>query len=202
MGFHGQLEMSGLGCPDLAQKERHKNPAPRPMRPGFTREPGWECGPASVSRVCPRAQLEGPAYVRGQPRTPVTARLSVADSPTAGPGYLPCRISPLRHISSIFYSGGTVLASGLNEPPRSGTLRWGKKAGEGAPPGAPAHRRQPDAQENHLVTLSNCQFCKEFIEAARAHVGEFFSMPSSAVGSVVNDKEAVYCYLFIPPSMA
>ena len=38
--------------------------------------------------------------------------------------------------------------------------------------------------------------------AARAHVGESCSMPSSAVGSVGNDKGAVYCFLFIPPSVA
>ena len=47
------------------------------------------------------------------------------------------------------------------------------------------------------------QSCKEFIDAARAHVGESCSMPSSAVGSVGNDKGAVYCcFLFIPPSVA
>ena len=102
------------------------------------------------------------------------------------------------------------LASGLNDPPRSGALRWGEKAGEGAPPGAPAHRRLPDAQDDHLETssTSTCcslhyfQSCKEFIDAARAHVGESCSMPSSAVGSVGNDKGAVYCFLFIPPSVA
>ena len=38
--------------------------------------------------------------------------------------------------------------------------------------------------------------------AACAHVGESCSMPSSAVGSVGNDKGAVYCFLFIPPSVA
>ena len=38
--------------------------------------------------------------------------------------------------------------------------------------------------------------------AARAHVGESCSMPSSAVGSAGNDKGAVYCFLFIPPSVA
>ena len=77
-------------------------------------------------------------------------------------------------------------------------------------PGAPAHRRLPDAQDDHLETssTSTCcslhylQSCKEFIDAARAHVGESCSMPSSAVGSVGNDKGAVYCFLFIPPSVA
>ena len=74
----------------------------------------------------------------------------------------------------------------------------------------PAHRRPPDAQDDHLETssTSTCcslhyfQSCKEFINAARAHVGESCSMPSSAVGSVDNDKGAVYCFLFIPPSVA
>ena len=102
------------------------------------------------------------------------------------------------------------LASSLNDPPRSGALRWGEKAGEGAPPGAPAHRRLLDAQDDHLETsststccsLHHFQSCKEFIDAARAHVGESCSMPSSAVGSVGNDKGAVYCFLFIPPSVA
>ena len=102
------------------------------------------------------------------------------------------------------------LASCLNDPPRSGALRWGEKAGEGAPSGAPAHRRPPDAQDDYLETssTSTCcslhyfQSCKEFIDAARAHVGESCSMPSSAAGSVGNDKGAVYCFLFIPPSVA
>ena len=78
------------------------------------------------------------------------------------------------------------------------------------PSGAPAHRRPPDAQDDHLETssTSTCcslhyfQSCKEFIDAARAHVGESCSMPSSAVGSVGNDKDAVNCFLFIPPSVA
>ena len=106
--------------------------------------------------------------------------------------------------------GGKQLASGLNDPPRSGAIRWGEKAGEGVPSGAPAHRRPPDAQDDHLETSSTstcCSLqyfhsCSEFIDAARAHVGESFSMPSSAVGSVGNDKGAVYCFLFIPPSVA
>ncbi len=67
-----------------------------------------------------------------------------------------------------------------------------------------------DAQDDHLETLSTStccslhyfQSCKEFIDAARAYVGESCSMPSSAVGSVGNDKGAVYCFLFIPPSVA
>ena len=37
---------------------------------------------------------------------------------------------------------------------------------------------------------------------ASAHVGEACSMPSSAVGSVGSDEEAVYCFLFISPSVA
>ena len=49
-------------------------------------------------------------------------------------------------------------------------------------------------------SLHYLQPCKGFIDAARAHVGESCSMPSSAVGSVGHDKEAVYCFLFIPPS--
>ena len=101
------------------------------------------------------------------------------------------------------------LASGLNDPPRSGALRWGERAGEGAPPGAPAHRRPPDAQDDHLETLSTStccsryyfQSCEEFIDATRAHVGESCSMPSSAVGSGQLQR-ALYCFLFIPPSVA
>ena len=52
-----------------------------------------------------------------------------------------------------------LLASGLNDPPRSGALRWGEKAGEGAPPGAPAHRRPPDAQDDHLENSSTSTCC-------------------------------------------
>ena len=82
-------------------------------------------------------------------------------------------------------------ASGLI--PRSDALRWGEKAGEGAPSGASAHRKPPDAQDDHLETssTSTCcslhyvQSCKESVDAARAHVGESCSMPSPAVGSAM-----------------
>ena len=61
-------------------------------------------------------------------------------------------------------------------------------------------KRFSPAQDDHLETssTSTCcslhyfQSCKEFIDAARAHVGESCSMPSSAVGNVGNDKRSSF----------
>ena len=39
------------------------------------------------------------------------------------------------------------------------------------------------------LVLHYFQSCKEFIDASRAHVSEYCSMPSSAVGSVGNDNQ-------------
>ena len=62
--------------------------------------------------------------------------------------------------------------------------------------------KAPPQNQWTCCSLYYFQSCKEFIDAARAHVGESCSMPSSAVGSVGSDKGVVYCFLFIPPSVA
>ena len=73
------------------------------------------------------------------------------------------------------------LAPGLDDPPRSGALRWGEKAGEGAPLVPPL--------------IGDCPMLKT--TTSRLHP------PRPVVPyTTANDKGAVYCFLFIPPSVA